>query len=138
MVSMMLGGHAAIKIIENDIYTGAQSDLKRATDVIRTMVTKLGMSDALGTIYLGSDQEVFVGMEFGKSRDYSEDYAQRIDNEVSNLISKCYDVAMNTIKANIGKLHGLAKLLIEKETVNREDFLGFMNSPVSDGQLVQA
>ena len=138
MVSMMLGGHAAIKIIENDIYTGAQSDLKRATDVIRTMVTKLGMSDALGTIYLGSDQEVFVGMEFGKSRDYSEDYAQRIDNEVSNLISKCYDVAMNTIKANIGKLHGLAKLLIEKETVNREDFLGFMTSPVSDGQLVQA
>ena len=138
MVSMMLGGHAAIKIIENDIYTGAQSDLKRATDVIRTMVTKLGMSDALGTIYLGSDQEVFVGMEFGKSRDYSEDYAQRIDNEVSNLISKCYDVAMNTIKANIGKLHGLAKLLIEKETVNREDFLGFMNSPVPDTQLVQA
>ena len=129
-VSMMLGGHAAIRIIENDVYTGAQSDLKRATEIIRTMITKLGMSDDLGTIYLGKDQEVFVGMEFGQVREYSEEYATRVDKEVSSILDECYQVAMNTLKANIEKLHGLAKLLIEKETVNRDEFLSFMAAPI--------
>jgi len=132
MVSMMLGGHAAIKIIENDVYTGAQSDLKRATEVIRTMVTKLGMSDALGTVYLGNDQEVFVGMEFGQSREYSEDYARKIDHEVSSLLEKCYHVATKTLKDNIDKLHGLANLLIERETVTREEFVAFMDAKVPE------
>ena len=137
-VSMMLGGHAAIRIIENDVYTGAQSDLKRATEIIRTMITKLGMSDDLGTIYLGKDQEVFVGMEFGQVREYSEEYATRVDKEVSSIMDECYQVAMNTLKANIEKLHGLAKLLIEKETVNREEFLSFMATPSSQPIPLQA
>jgi cell division protease FtsH len=132
MVSMMLGGHAAIKIIENDVYTGAQSDLKKATEVIRMMVTKLGMSDALGTVYLGNDQEVFVGMEFGQSREYSEDYARKIDHEVASLLEKCYQVAMNTLKEHIDKLHGLANLLIERETVTREEFVAFMDQKMPD------
>jgi cell division protease FtsH len=137
-VSMMLGGHAAIRIIENDVYTGAQSDLKRATEIIRTMITKLGMSNDLGTIYLGKDQEVFVGMEFGQVREYSEEYATRVDKEVSSIMEECYQVAMNTLKANIEKLHGLAKLLIEKETVNREEFLSFMATPSSQPIPLQA
>lgn len=128
MISMMLGGHAAIKIIENDVYTGAQSDLKRATELIRTMITKLGMSDKIGTVYLGSDQEIFVGMEFGQSRDFSEETATRIDHEVSDLLAQCYQVAVDTLNNNIDKLHGLAKLLMEKETLNREDFLAFINA----------
>ena len=127
-ISMMLGGHAAIKIIENDVYTGAQSDLKRATEVIRTMITKLGMSDEIGTLYLGNDQEIFVGMEFGQAREFGEDLATRIDQEVSSMIGKCYDTAINTLKANMDKLHGLAKLLIEKETINRDEFVKFMDS----------
>ncbi len=131
-VSVMLGGHAAIKIVEDDVYTGAQSDLKRATEIVRTMVTKLGMSDELGTVYLGKDQEIFVGMEFGQAREYSEEYAERVDKEVSSVLSKCYDVAMDTLKANLDKLHGLARLLIEKETVNREEFLQFMNSSAAE------
>ncbi len=130
MVSMMLGGHASIKLIENDVYTGAQSDLKRATEVIRMMVTKLGMSDTLGTVYLGNDQEVFVGMEFGQSREYSEDSAKKIDHEVSTLLKQCYQVAMDTLTKHIDKLHGLANLLIEKETVTREEFLSFMDDQV--------
>ena len=132
MVSMMLGGHASIKLIENDVYTGAQSDLKRATEVIRMMVTKLGMSDTLGTVYLGNDQEVFVGMEFGQSREYSEDSAKKIDHEVSTLLKQCYQVAMDTLTKHIDKLHGLANLLIEKETVTREEFLSFMDDQVPD------
>lgn len=126
-ISMMFGGHAAIKIIENDIYTGAQSDLKRATELARYMVTKLGMSDKLGTIYLGNDQEVFVGMEFGQSREYSENVAAAIDREVSDTLNSCYEVTMQTLKDHLDKLHGLAKLLMEKETIMREEFLAFMN-----------
>jgi len=137
-VSMMLGGHAAIKIIENDVYTGAQTDLKRATEIIRTMVTKLGMSDDLGTIYLGKDQEVFVGMEFGQVREYSEEYATRVDKEVSSILSQCYEVTMNTLKANIEKLHGLARLLIDKETINRDEFLSFMDGPAPQPAALQA
>ncbi|HPY94183.1 MAG TPA: cell division protein FtsH, partial [Clostridia bacterium] len=129
-IAMMLGGHAAIKIIEDDVYTGAQSDLKRATEVIRTMVTKLGMSDNIGTVYLGSDQEIFVGMEFGQTRDFSEETATKIDQEVSSMLAKCYDTAMETLKTHMDKLHGLAKLLIEKETVHREEFLRFMDAPL--------
>lgn len=127
-ISMMLGGHAAIKIIENDVYTGAQSDLKRATEVVRVMVTQLGMSDKIGTIYLGHDQEVFVGMEFGQTRDYSEHVAAEIDREVSGIMTQCYQMTMETLKNNIDKLHGLANLLIEKETVTRDEFLSFMNA----------
>lgn len=130
-ISMMFGGHAAIKIIENDIYTGAQSDLKRATELARYMVTKLGMSDKLGTIYLGNDQEVFVGMEFGQSREYSEHVAAEIDREVATTLNNCYEVTIQTLKDHIDKLHGLAKLLMEKETVMREEFLAFMEGEVT-------
>ena len=131
-VSMMLGGHAAIKIVEDDVYTGAQSDLKRATEIIRTMITKLGMSDEIGTLYLGNDQEIFVGMEFGQTREFSEEMATRVDHEISNVMNRCYDVAMNTLRNNIDKLHGLANLLIERETINREEFLRFMD--ISDAE----
>ena len=128
MISMMLGGHASNKLIEKDIYTGAQSDLKRATDIVRHMITKLGMSEEIGTVYLGSDQEVFVGMEFGQSREFSEEVAAKIDNEISKTLSECYKVAMDTLKEHIDELHGLANLLIEKETVNREDFIAFIDT----------
>ena len=128
MISMMLGGHASNKLIEKDIYTGAQSDLKRATDIVRHMITKLGMSEEIGTVYLGSDQEVFVGMEFGQSREFSEEVAAKIDNEISKTLSECYKIAMDTLKEHIDELHGLANLLIEKETVNREDFIAFIDT----------
>ncbi len=134
-ISMMLGGHAAVKLIENDIYTGAQSDLKRATEVIRTMVTKLGMSENIGTLYLGNDQEIFVGMEFGQSREFSEETATKVDHEVSSMMRKSYDVAMSLLKTHIDKLHGLAKLLMEKETINREEFLQFMNDTPVDNLM---
>ena len=134
-ISMMLGGHAAVKLIENDIYTGAQSDLKRATEVIRTMVTKLGMSENIGTLYLGNDQEIFVGMEFGQSREFSEETATKVDHEVSSIMRKSYDVAMSLLKTHIDKLHGLAKLLMEKETINREEFLQFMDDAPVDNLM---
>ncbi len=125
-LSMMLGGHAAISLVEHDVYTGAQSDLQRATELCRQMITKLGMSKELGTVYLGSDQEVFVGMEFGQSREYSEEVAAKIDREIASTLSGCYAVAMETLQKHLDDLHGLADLLIEKETVSREEFVAFM------------
>ena len=126
-IASLLGGHAAIKLIEDDVYTGAQSDLQRATEICRQMITRLGMSESIGTVYLGTDQEIFVGMEFGQSREYSEEVAAKIDREISLTLGKCYQLAMDTLKANIDQLHGLAALLIEKETVSRDEFVAFIN-----------
>ncbi|MBO2517008.1 MAG: cell division protein FtsH, partial [Clostridiales bacterium] len=89
-VSMMLGGRAAESLTQKDVCTGAVSDLKRATEIIRAMVTEYGMSDELGPVYLGGGQEVFVGMEMGKSRDYSEVTASLIDKEVRTMLDECY------------------------------------------------
>jgi len=101
-------------------------------------VTQLGMSDKLGTVYLGHDQEVFVGMEFGQSREYSEHVAAEIDREVASILKQCYDVAMETLKKHIDKLHGLANLLVEKETVTREEFVAFMDGDEQAPVNVQA
>ena len=124
--SMMLGGHAAERLIFHDVYTGAQSDLQHATSTCRAMVTRFGMSDKIGTIYLDSDQEVFIGASFGHSREYSEELAAKVDAEVSELLKSCYQTAMDTLTQHQDKLNGLAELLIERETLSREEFLAFM------------
>ena len=124
--SMMLGGHAAERLIFHDVYTGAQSDLQHATSTCRAMVTRFGMSDKIGTIYLDSDQEVFVGASFGHSREYSEELAAKVDAEVSELLKSCYQTAMDTLTQHQNKLNGLAELLIERETLSRGEFVAFM------------
>ena len=126
---MTLGGRAAESLTQDDICTGAVSDLKRATEIARAMVTKFGMSENLGTMYLGSDQEVFVGMEFGQTREYSEQTASAIDREVHSILDKCYEEAVRILKEHIDQLRALGELLIEKETLNRADFLSFLNGP---------
>ena len=124
--SMMLGGHAAERLVFHDVYTGAQSDLQHATSTCRAMVTRFGMSDKIGTIYLDSDQEVFVGASFGHSREYSEELAAKVDAEVSELLKSCYQTAMDTLTQHQDKLNGLAELLIERETLSRGEFVAFM------------
>ncbi len=132
-ITMMLGGRAAESLTQEDICTGAVSDLKRATEIARAMVTRFGMSDKLGNVYLGSDQEVFVGMEFGQTREYSEETASVIDEEVRSILGQCYIQAVTILKDHMDKLNGLGALLIEKETISRSDFLSFLN-----GQTGQA
>ncbi len=126
-ISMALGGRAAEQLTQDDITTGAISDLQRATEIARSMVTRLGMSEKLGTVYLGSDQEIFVGMEFGHSREYSEATAAAIDEEVRSILQNAYQKALDVLSENREKLEGIAQLLIEKETINHEQFLAFMN-----------
>ncbi len=124
-ITMMLGGRAAESLTQEDICTGAVSDLKRATEVARGMVTRFGMSDKVGTVYLGNDQEVFVGMEFGQTRDYSEETAALIDTEVRSILTKCYRDAQEILSAHLDQLNALGELLIEKETVTRDQLLRF-------------
>ena len=86
------------------------------------MVTQFGMSDNVGTIYLGSDQEVFVGMEFGQSREYSEQSAATIDNEVKRLIDLCYQRACELLTENRDRLTAVAETLLDRDTLNRKEF----------------
>ncbi len=126
MVTMALGGHAAERVALDDIYTGASSDIKRATELCRRMVTQYGMSDAIGTMYLSADQEVFVGMEFGQSREYSEQSAAAIDAEVKRLLDSCYKRACDILTQNRDKLDAVANALLERETLSRADFESVM------------
>ncbi len=127
-ITMMLGGHAAEEVGLGEIYTGSSSDLKRATEICRKMVTQFGMSDNIGTIYLGSDQEVFVGMEFGQSREYSEEIAAKIDREVASILARCYEKAKKILTDNLDKLELLTQALLEQETLNRAEFVSLMET----------
>ncbi len=132
-IVMMLGGHAAEKLVYDDVFTGAQSDLQHATSLCRSMVTKYGMSDEIGTIYLDSDQEVFVGASFGHSREYSEAVAARVDGEVSDMLKRCYQKALSILAEHRDALDRLTNTLIEKETLSREEFVACMENRMLPG-----
>ena len=119
----LLGGRVAEQLILNDISTGASNDIQRATGIARSMVTKYGMSDRVGAIMLGSSQEeVFLGRDFAQSKEYSEETAGIIDEEVKKIIDKAYATAAELLKTHIDKLHTVAGILLEKEKIDGEEF----------------
>ncbi len=119
----LLGGRVAEKMILDDISTGAQNDLQRATATARNMVTKYGMSDLLGPMTFGDDNdEVFLGRGFAHSRTYSEEVAKAIDSEISRIVLEAYKKAENILREHIEKLHAVAQLLLEKEKIDGEEF----------------
>ena len=119
----LLGGRVAEKLILDDISTGASNDIERATKIARSMVTKYGMSDRVGTIMLGSTQEeVFLGRDFAQSKEYSEETAAIIDEETKNIIDTAYNTAEEILKAHLDKLHKVAGVLLEKEKIDGEEF----------------
>lgn len=118
-----LGGRVAEEIIFDDITTGASQDIKQATKIATAMVTKFGMSNSVGLINYGSDDdEIFIGRDWGHTRTYGEGVATTIDKEVKRIIDECYDKAKSIIKENEKVLHKCAELLLEKEKINREEF----------------
>lgn len=121
-IAMMLGGRAAEEQLLNDISTGAQSDLKRATELARRMVVEFGMSDKIGPMYLAGDHEIFVGRDYGQQHLYSEDVAARIDSEVKRIMDEAYVRAKEIVKNNAGKIIKLVDVLIEKEKLDAEEF----------------
>lgn len=121
-IVILLGGRVAEKIVLNDISTGASNDIERATSIARKMVTIYGMSDKLGPIEFGGHEEVFLGRDFSKSRNYSEEIAALIDKEVRELIETAYKKAEDLLKGNMNKLNKIAGALLERETLNAEEF----------------
>ena len=119
----LLGGRVAEKLVLNDISTGASNDIERASKIARNMVMRYGMSDKLGPITFGIDQEeVFLGRDFGREKNYSEKVAAEIDEEVKNIVTTAYDKAEELLKENIDKLHKTANLLLEKEKIDADEF----------------
>ena len=124
----LLGGRVAEKLILDDISTGASNDIERATKIARAMVTKYGMSERVGTITLGQNQEeVFLGRDFAQSKEYSEETAGVIDEEVKSIIDFAYKKAETILKENIDKLHKVAGVLLEKEKIDGEEFDSIFN-----------
>ena len=125
----LLGGRVAESLILNDISTGASNDIERATQIARSMVTVYGMSERLGTIMFGGDHgEVFLGRDLAQTKNYSEETASIIDEEVKVIIDKAYNMARQILSANIDKLHIVAGILLEKEKIDGEEFEEIMNA----------
>ena len=120
----LLGGRVAEHLILGDISTGAKNDIDRASDIARSMVMEYGMSDKIGTISYGSDQnEVFLGRDLGRGRNFSEEVGAKIDKEIKALIDEAYNKAETLLKENIEKLHAVAGALLEKEKLEGQEFL---------------
>jgi cell division protease FtsH len=120
-MSVLLGGRCAEEIIFGDVTTGAQNDLEKATDIARKMVTEYGMSE-LGPITFGRGHgEIFLGRDFAREKNYSEESAIKIDNQISAIISSAHERAKGLILKNKEKLKTLSESLIEKEVLETED-----------------
>jgi len=124
-IIVLLGGRAAEELTLDDISNGASSDLKRATAIAREMVAKYGMSDELGPVCYDSDEEVFLGRDFGHSKAYSETIATLIDKEVEKLIKEQYNKAKTLLSENSGKLKNVAEALLEHEVLDETEFLKY-------------
>lgn len=118
-----LGGRAAEALVIKDVTTGASNDIERATAMARGMVTQYGMSDILGPIQFGEDSnEVFIGRDWGHSRNYGEAVASTIDDEVKRIVMGAYNEALRLLQENMEVLHASAKILVEKEKITGEEF----------------
>ena len=122
-IIVLLGGRAAEALMLDDISTGASNDIQRATGIARDMVTKYGMSDRLGPMMFGNDNdEVFIGRDFGHTRNYSENVAAQIDDEIKIIIDNCYQKALEILKENNEKLIAVAEKLIQYEKLLEDEF----------------
>jgi len=120
---ILLGGRVTEALVLEDISTGAQNDIERATKLARSMVTHYGMSELLGPMTYGTDEEeVFVGRDLNRSRNYSEDVAAAIDKEMRKIIDTAYHKAEDLIKLNMEALTRIAEALLEKETLDAKEF----------------
>lgn len=133
----LLGGRVAESLVLDDISTGASNDIERATKIARAMVTQYGMSERLGTInYDSSENEVFIGRDLGRSKDYSERTAAEIDEEVSRIVNEAYSECKELLSENLDKLIALSDALLEKETIYSKDFEKIFNGEKLDEESI--
>ena len=122
-ITVLLGGRAAEELVLEDITTGASHDIKVATKKARAMITRYGFSDEIGMVnYEQDEDEVFIGRDWGHIRNYSDNVANKIDEEVRNIINDCYENAKKILTENRDKLDACVDLLLEKERITREEF----------------
>ena len=123
MIVSLFGGRVAESLVLDDISTGASNDIERATHIARDMVMRYGFSSKMGAInYVSEGEEVFIGKELAKSKEYSDKTASRIDEEVELIINNAYERTTNILKDNMDRLIRISDALLEKETLNREEF----------------
>jgi len=132
-LDILMGGRCAEKIIFNNFTTGAGNDISVATDIAKKMVCEWGMSDTIGPMALGKkEEEVFLGKEISKSRDFSEEKLRVIDIEITSLIKNAEKNATNILKKYMKQLHNVSKVLIERETLDRTQFEDIVKNGISD------
>lgn len=129
----MMGGRVAEEMIFGEINTGASSDIQRATKVATEMVTKYGMSDKLGSRTFGSNEEIFIGRDYGHAQEYSDATAALIDEEIDKIIAAAYKQCQELLKAHRDELEAVAQALIEKEVLTGEEFDAVIKSVHEDG-----
>ena len=131
----LLAGRVAESLVLDDISTGASNDLERATAIARSMVTRYGFSEKLGTVVYGQDQgEVFLGRDFGHTRNYSEEVANEIDEEIRTIISSAYEIAKNTLEEHMDQLELIAQNLIRREKLEESEFDSLMKTGFFPGE----
>jgi cell division protease FtsH len=122
-IAVALGGRIAEELVFGHVSTGASMDIQQLTQTARAMVTKYGMSDKMGPLQFGQQEElVFLGRELAEQRDYSEEVAEQIDEEVHRIVDTAYQRVRQLLGNNINKLHAVAKTLIENETLSNDEF----------------
>jgi cell division protease FtsH len=126
-ICSLLGGRAAEALTQDDICTGASNDIQRATELARKMVTKFGMSEKLGLVAYGNDNnEVFLGRDFSSTPNYSEKVAASIDDEIEQIVMTQYKKALDILKSNMDKLNEVAKVLFNEEKIGGDEFRKIM------------
>ncbi len=137
-LASLLGGYVAEEIVfgRENVTTGASNDLERATEIARKMVTMYGMSDLGPVIYGDHNREVFLGRDFGHVKNYSEEISAKIDAEIHRIISQAYDKAKEILNKCKKHLNEIAQVLLEKETLTREEFMEFFNTEKPSSQPV--
>ena len=136
MLAYALGGHVAEMIIFGEVTTGASNDIERVTKIARSMVTEYGMSSRIGPMALGHKEElVFLGRDFGEQRNYSEQTAREIDEEIRSIIQEGFDKAYNILLQNKTRLIMISERLIKEETLEGPLFESLFNQPINDEQF---
>ena len=132
-IVVLLGGRVAEKLVLGDISTGASNDIERATKLAKSMVTEYGMSDRIGPVsYSSGSGEVFLGRDYGHAKDYSEAFAQEIDEEISSIIHNGYDRTEKILTDHMDKLHELAQYLIKYEKIDGDKFDKLMKGELNE------
>jgi cell division protease FtsH len=137
-IAVLLGGRAAEELVLKDFTTGAGNDIERATNLARKMVCEWGMSQKMGPLSYGKKEEqIFLGREFATHKDYSEDTARKIDEEVVTIVKRNYDKAVSLLTEHIEILHRMSQELLEKEVLNGAEIDEIIGSALPSEHLAQ-